>query len=642
MRRVVPLVWVSLLAAFVYLHAAGSRPIEIETVVPHSLPPFVAAPAPSSIEELERALEKIIQRERVAGLGVALIGKDGPIWVGGVGVRDRATRDPVAHDTVFRIGSLSKTVIALGVMRLVDQGKLSVDRPLREIVPDLEFDNPWEAESPVTLAHVLEHTAGFDDVRFNEIFTKEERITVRDTLALNSRSRNVRWRPGTRHGYSNVGYTVAARAIEVASGEPFDVYLKREILQPIGIADAEFHRTDALASRLASGYMQGPEPVPFFPFAHRPSGSLLASADDLGKLVRFLAVRGEGYNVVSRAGLERIEHGGTLPYPRVDTEYGFANYADVHHPMIMRGHDGGMPGFHSSFRYIPELGVGYAFLLNSNYTFRGYADIRALLYAYVTRGHPVAARPAVAAAERPKASFYALGAPRSALFAFLDRIRVGWQVEDLGDHVHLADLENGWHAELHPTPDGGYRFHGDSGSSVRFTTNAEGTPIILMHFQYGEAADGTFTYLKRAALSLTMSMLELALPYAISLVLLGLMFGRRFVPMSVLLWSSAASLSCAAMPHLLEGAFMVGVIGEVHPLTVMLCGATILFAIASLATLVTSVRALRRTTDRAFSAEHGRPSIVAMIFPLACGIAFTGFALLLGANGLIGLRTWAW
>src|SRR5262249_26884957 len=157
----------------------------------------------------------------------------------------------------FRVGSLSKSVVALGVMRLVDQGKLDLDRPLREILPDAGIDNPWEAVAPGTLAQGMEHTAGLDGVRFNEVFTDDGGLAGRDTRPVNRRSRGGRWQPGTRHAYSNAGYTLGGRAIEVASGEPFDVYLRREILQPLGIRDADFRRTDALARRLATGYEGG-------------------------------------------------------------------------------------------------------------------------------------------------------------------------------------------------------------------------------------------------------------------------------------------------------------------------------------------------------------------------------------------------
>ena len=351
---------IALLAAYTCVHWVRSPVLRSAIAedmpdAPHGL----VVDAPRSIDELRARIARVLEREHIAGAAFALVGRDGPIDVGGIGMSDRATHAPMTGDTAFRVGSLSKSVIALGVMRLVDQGKLDVDRPLRELVPDLQIDNPWEAVAPVTLAQCLEHTAGFDDIRFNEIFTDDEALSVRDALAINPRSRRIRWRPGTRHAYSNVGYSVAARAIEVASGEPFDVYLRREILRrwasptptsagptcsPRGSRRVTWTTTSRSCSR---------------PFVHRAAGSLLASANDLAKLVRFWLVRGEGYpQIVSPAGLARIEHSGTLPYPHLDSEYGFANYGDVMHPVIPHGHDGGMPGFQRELSLLLEPGRG--------------------------------------------------------------------------------------------------------------------------------------------------------------------------------------------------------------------------------------------------------------------------------------------
>jgi len=467
-------------------------------------------------------------------------------------------------------------------------------------------------------------------VRFNEVFTDDERISVRDTLRINPRSRQVRWRPGTRHSYSNVGYTLAARAIEVASGEPFDDYLRREILAPLGIRDADFLRTDLLASRLATGYLDEKTPAAFHPFAHRPSGALLASANDLAKLVHFWIRRGDGFPpIVSPAGLARIERSGTLPYPHLDNEYGFANYGDVWHPVLSRGHDGGMPGFHASFRYFREQGVGYAMLLNSNYTFRGYFEIRQLLFAYLTRGR-VLAPPARGNSEAPGADYFALANPRSEIFGFFDTAFGGWHVSEAGGRLHVEELF-GPSYDLIPTDDGGYRQPDECGSTVRFLSDRDGTPLMISSFSYGEAASGWFARLRRGALSLTTLLLRFAPWWTVSVLAVSALRRRRLVPYSLALWPAAAGLCCFAVPHLLEHAFLAGVIGVAHPLTIAICALTIGFAIAGVATLVASLRWWTRPD---------RPPMYLLVFPTLCGLAFTAFAI--WAHTLIGLRTWAW
>jgi CubicO group peptidase (beta-lactamase class C family) len=543
------------------------------------------------------------------------------------------TGAPVDADTVFRVGSLTKSIVALGVMRLVDQGKLHLDRPLREIIPDAGIENPWEDTSPVTLAQCMEHTAGLDDVRFNEVFTDEERISVVETLRLNPRSRRIRWRPGTRHAYSNVGYTLAARAIEVASGEPFDVYLKREILAPMGITDVEFSRTEAIAARMATGHMAGATPVPYFAFAHRGAGGMLASPADLGKLVRYWTLRGKGYPpIVSAAGLDRIERSETLPYPHVVQEYGLANYTDVSHPVIAHGHDGGMPGFHSSFRYVPSEGVGYAMMLNGNYMFRGYFEIRALIFAYLTRGKQLTP-PAVARedAEPPGAEYFAYASPRIEAFAFIDRVRNGWDVDDLGSRVRLTE-KRGFSHDLLPDTDGGYREPGECGSSVRFTTGPDGKRAMVMSFLYAEEASGWWAHAVYTVLGFTMMLINLAPMLAAGFLLFSAIERKRLLPPSLVIWPAVAGLCCLAVPHLFDLSFFRGVIGQVHPLTVGLFAATVMFAVASAATLAVSVR---------WALRPDRPSWGLRLLPGLFGVASSAITVWAAMHGMVGLRTWA-
>ena len=595
---------------------------------------LAVADAPATLDELQRRIAAVLERDHVPGAAIALVGRDGPIWLGGVGVRDLATHAPMTGDTVFRVGSLTKSIIALGVMRLADQGKLDVDRPLREILPDVGIDNPWEGVAPVTIAQCLEHTAGLDDVRFNEIFTENERLSVRDTLLLNPRSRRIRWQPGTRHAYSNVGYTLAARAIEIASGEPFDDYLRREILAPLGIVDADFRRTSTLVPRLATGYMEHDSVAPFRAFAHRPAGALLASASDLAKLVHYWITRGAGYPpIVSPAGLARIERSGTLPYPHLDSDYGFANYGDVAHPVLSRGHDGGTPGFHSSIRYFPALGVGYVMLLNANYSFRGYFAIRALLFAYLTQGRTFS-QPLRAAvgSEHPGAAYFAHASPRNVLFGFIDRVRNGWRVADAGDGIRIDEL-GGPAYDMVPTEDGGYRHAEECGSSVRFTTNRVGTPVMVRGFSYGEAAAWWPAWIRYTALSLTLLLLQLAPLWAAGVLALEVVQRRRVLPHSLVLWPAIVGLCWSALPYLLGMSFHLGVIGIVHPLTIAICALTILFAVASTVSLLAVI---------GWSRRPDRPRVWPRLFPAACALAFFGLTLWLAGNGWLGLRTWAW
>src|SRR5262249_53663897 len=147
--------------------------------------------APRSLDELRARIAEVLARERVPGVGLALVDRDGRIWSGGVGVADVASGRPVDADTVFRIASITKSFVGIGVMRLVEQGRLSLDRPLRETIGDAGIVNPWDAVAPVTLAQVLEHTAGLDDMRPNEVFTDDGGMSPAEALTINPRSRQI-------------------------------------------------------------------------------------------------------------------------------------------------------------------------------------------------------------------------------------------------------------------------------------------------------------------------------------------------------------------------------------------------------------------------------------------------------------------
>ncbi len=613
--------------ALLGLRVPHEPPRALDDVDLHALLPPLDD-APRSIAELRQRIAVVLDREHVPGVGIALVGRDGPIWIGGVGLADVASKRPVDADTVFRVGSVTKGFVALGVMRLVDQGKLDLDRPLRDVLPDAGIANPWESVAPVTLAQALEHTAGLDDMHFNETFATDDAMSPLDALSINPRSRVVRWRPGTRMAYSNVGYTLAARAIEVVTREPFDEWLRREVLVPLGMQDADFRRTDALAARLATGYVLPGRVQPFWPIAHRAAGSLLASPTDLAKLVQFW-LRRDGARIVSRAALDRIERTGSLPYPPLDTDYGLGNYGDVDHPVRSRGHDGGLPGFWSCVRYFPELGVGYVVLLNSTFSPRAFFDIRRLVFAYLARDRQLVAP--VAAAQPPSADFFGYASPRHELLGFIDRAILGWHVIAIHDGLRLSPLI-GEPIDLVGAPDGAYRAAGQSGSSIRFTYDGD-VPIMIAMGTYAAAGSWWLARLRCTALEVALILIQLAPLYAIGATLIAAIRRRRVIAIGLLAWPALAGACLFALPWFLQGAALAGVLGVVHPYTIAICADTIVFAIAAVAALAAAIR---------WSWRSDRPLLLARLVPSLTALAAFGLAAWCGLHGWIGLRTWAW
>lgn len=618
--------------------AALARPLDEPGLVARTAPDDLESAAPASIAELQARVAAVLEREGVPGVGLALVDRDRIVWAGGVGLANRDSGRPVDADTQFRVGSITKSIVALGVVRLAEQGRLELERPLAAWMPEIALTNGWDASSPITLAHALEHTAGFDDMRFNEFYA-EEGTSPREALALNPRSRVARWRPGSRMSYSNPGYTLAGHAIERATGEAWDDYLEREVLRPLGMPSARFRRAPEFADRLATGYVDRERPATFLPIAHAPAGSLLASPRELAELVRFWLVRGEGPAIVGPDALARIERSGTLDHRTTDTAYGLGNYGDVFHPVRSRGHDGRVAGFISCYRYFPELGVGYVMLLNGSHSSRAYAEIRALLFAHLARGRSLPAPPsaepdqeAIAAA----AGFYAFESPRMQLLGFLDRAVGGVGVRPDPEGVTLSPLTGG-EARFVPTGEGGFRRPRESGTSVRLTTDAEGRRIVDAGMAYFEAGSRAYAWARLIALQSASLLIQLAPLWALVWALRsGLRRIRGDEPApgeaALNLWPAAAGVLFTAMPALFVALFEHAAFATANPRSVALCLCTLGFAASSAVALSEAVRAGVARTIR----------LRARLFPSAAAIACFGMTVYLLAHGIIGLRTWAW
>jgi CubicO group peptidase (beta-lactamase class C family) len=613
-----------------------SRPLD-EAALAGAVPAEAAAPA--SIDRLRARISEVLAREGVPGVGLALVDRDGLVWAGGVGVADRETGRLVDADTQFRVASITKSLVALGVMRLVEQGRLDLDQPLSTLMPEVAVTNAWDGTAPITLAHALEHTAGFDEMRFNEYYGPEG-MSPRDALALNPRSRVARWRPGSRMSYANPGYTIAGHAIERATGEAWDTYLEREVLGPLGMPSARFRRTPEFADRLATGHVDRERAATFDSIAHTPAGSLLASPRELAALVRFMLVRGDDAAIVGPAAIDRIERTATFPLPPTDTNYGLGNYGDVAHRARARGHDGGLTGFLSCYRYFPELGVGYVMLLNGSHSVRAYAEIRGLLFAHLAHGRVLPAPPpaapdreAIAAA----AGHYEFANPRVEFTGFIERLLVGFDLRPAPDgaalELHIGDRA----IALIPTGADGYRQPHESGASVRVTRETDGRRIVSAGWAYFEAGSLAWARARVLALQAALATILLAPLWAVGWALragVGRLRGRRLVPgeLALHVWPAVAALLCLATPTLLLTVVERGAAATANPLSVALCLCTLGFAAASAAAIAEAVRA---------GALRALP-LRARLVPSAAAVACFGVTLWLLVHGIIGVRTWAW
>ena len=345
------------------------------------------------LAELQETVRTIASERIKAGVSLALVENGRTVWSEGLGLADIQTKRPATADTVYRVGSLSKSVLALTMASLEHEGALDLDAPLRDVVRDIEFENAWEETHPIRVTDLLQHTTGFDEMRFNEMFATREQLdwSPAQVLALNPRSRRARWEPGTRHSYSHPGYTLAGHVVELATGRPYEALVRERMFDPLGMRVASFVPTPQVEAELATAYTgHGLQQMEHLLLHHRPGSHVYTSAREMGRVIELLSNRGvvDGHRVLPESVIDRVEKGTVLPYPDVVPSYGLGLYTTQRAGTIWYAHGGWMPGYHSVMRYLPGAGAGFVLMTNDEWSFEAVDDIENEIVAYLVRNAP--------------------------------------------------------------------------------------------------------------------------------------------------------------------------------------------------------------------------------------------------------------
>jgi CubicO group peptidase (beta-lactamase class C family) len=471
-------------------------------------------PTPQTLDEFKAAAARVLDETGVPGAGLALVNVGGTEWAGGVGWADRDRQVPVTADTHFRAGSISKTFVALALVQLYEDGKLDLDASVASLVPEVAIDNPWQADTPVTVRHLLEHTAGFDDMHFNEAYVLDGApdLPLEQVLQRNPASRRVRWQPGTRMSYSNPGYAVAGLVVEKVSGQSFDDYVEARIFRPLEMTTSSFRRAPSDDPALARGYAgrTGP-PVIDRRIYLRPAGALVTSPAELAYLVQALlgwgerrrADGGEGYVVDP-------EYQSNMEWPRttlastagVRSGYGLGIFSTITLPYHVLGHNGGIDGFLSAYGYSPSRDVGYVVLLNSTHSPAALTRLTSLAIRYLKREVEPSPEPTLAATRdelQQFAGYYRDTSPRNAILAGVQFLRDGRTIAVEGDRLVVAP-DFGQSIPLVPVNLGLFRREREIDASLAFTTTGDGTRLLTGPGVYATLAPRWPIVLLRAGL----------------------------------------------------------------------------------------------------------------------------------------------
>ncbi len=347
-----------------------------------------------------------LQREALAGAVVTVVADGKIITERGYGAADlgEGDRAPVPVDparTLFRVGSVSKLVTATAVMQQVQAGKLDLDADIQGY---LDFDLRRTYDEPVTLRHLLSHSAGYED-RIKGVILPEgsPEPDLRTEVSVDQPEQL--YRPGTTPAYSNWSNALAAYLVQRVTGMPYADYARTEVLGRAGMTGSTFAQPlpEEYASRMARGYRSiGTPPVGFEVLGPAPAGALSATGHDLGLFMLGLLGRPAG----DAPALLKPESLKTMGQPAFGPEslgglagadqMGVGFFLMEHRGQRIVAHGGDTGVFHSQVALLPEQGTGIFVSVNSNGRVPdSTAMLRtALVEQFVERYHPAPDRPA--------------------------------------------------------------------------------------------------------------------------------------------------------------------------------------------------------------------------------------------------------
>ncbi|MDX1555328.1 MAG: serine hydrolase domain-containing protein [Xanthomonadales bacterium] len=397
-------------------------------------------------------METVLVEEKLTGVAWALVHGPGEQTVGSAGLKDARDRTDFTVDTRFHVGSVTKSLLATGILRMVSQGLIELDLPVSRYIPKIPFANPWEDERPVTIRHLLDHTSGLNDAHLWQMFS--ERPTP-DTPLIDAfpdpqRQLRVRSRPGARFSYSNMGYALLGMVIESVTGERYETYLDKQLLDPLGMDDSTFAFTTqegaSADDRLAWGHVDDGSRVAASPIFLRPAGQFTSTAHDLARFAGFLLGNGtlEGEPFISE-NLMRVRG---RPYGTEAAAGGLlAGYAlglgrRDRHGVVGFCHGGNIVGFVAMVCIYPDEHKAFAYSVNTDSETADYGQIEsALVRALDVAPAPSPETVPASGAMTQWYGRYILSPNRFETFRYLDTVFGAIKVSADDGHLVMTSLQ---------------------------------------------------------------------------------------------------------------------------------------------------------------------------------------------------------
>jgi len=395
---------------------------------------FVVHPAALAqqdrFSEVDSEIARLMALYDVPGVGLAVVEGDKVVYSKGYGVRSTISKIPVTDKTAFGLGSVTKSLTALGVQLLVNEGKLDLDKPVITYIPDLKLSDA-DAQKTLTLRQLMSHTSGLSpndtgsQVLVSSAVSRAQFIESLAKIPLIAR-------PGQTFSYANQNFVLAGLAIEKVTGQTWEDFVTQRIYKPLGMTNASFDEAGLKASTDAAephdlDVLRGMIPVPYTQnlSAIGPAGSANASALDWANFL-LLQLNGKSGNLSlpmklvdemhtpiiriggaatsetapqSQATLQATAQATAQPTAAVtaiatpsaeppivtDTSYALGWITQTYRGLKIIQHNGNVAGYSSVQTIIPEKKLGYVLLVNANYA-NLFLDVARLRLADILTG----------------------------------------------------------------------------------------------------------------------------------------------------------------------------------------------------------------------------------------------------------------
>ena len=351
-------------------------------------PQSAAVPLADKYALADRIFADYVLDAHIPGLVYGIVADGQLVHVGTYGVQDIESKRPVTHDSLFRIASMTKAFTALTVLKLRDDGRLRLDAPAADYVPELrDWKYPTADTAPLRVRDLLNHVSGF--VTDDPWGDRQQPLAEADFTQMLRAGVPFTAAPGTRMEYSNLGYALLGRIITNVSQQPYADTITSTLLQPLGMASSGFDVAKAPLVLRALGYRWEDdawriEPT-MGPGVFGAMGGLQTSASDYAKWVAYLlsawpARDGLDAGPVRRSTVRELKQGSNYPSLRkrsgksgatdcrLPTAYGMGmNVATDCDLGLMLVHSGGYPGYGSHVLLLPDRGIGIFAFANRTY-----------------------------------------------------------------------------------------------------------------------------------------------------------------------------------------------------------------------------------------------------------------------------------